>query len=47
MNFKKIITPLIAVALIFSSGNSVMAAQENPDYDTSKYTIVKNMMTLI
>ncbi|WP_339235617.1 hypothetical protein MKX40_20510 [Paenibacillus sp. FSL R5-0517] len=41
MNFKKIITPLIAVALIFSSGNSVMAAQENPDYDTSKYTIVK------
>ncbi|WP_338587831.1 hypothetical protein V6669_20270 [Paenibacillus sp. Y5S-9] len=40
MNFRKLLTPLLTVGLIFSSASSAFA-QEKPDYDTDRYTIVK------
>jgi hypothetical protein len=40
MSFRKIFTPVLAVGLVFSSTNFAMA-QEELDYDSSKYTIVR------
>lgn len=47
MNFKKIMVAIFAVTLIFSNINPVMATQDEPDFDTSKYTIVKKTVAFV